>query len=286
MADVTYQINYDPNEPTLQDELLERRFKAKDIKGVSYAMLNYWNEKGFLFQKQKPGEWRKFNFVEMTWVYMLNELRELNVELKTVVPAIKNAFEITGAKWGLHPETGDFISGAGINAQGKPDSPVPVLINPARYGFYIEFAIANKSALTVRIYPGAKVAIQTSDTIDENEYLKEMMDFSKSFTSISMSGVIAKALGDKEIPTIKALGLLSENELLLLKYLRNDELKEVLVRYAEGEPYMLELTSEMSVSDKNVRLFEMMQSPYEEITLKTNGGKTYAFERTTKMKLK
>jgi hypothetical protein len=283
MADITYKIDYDPNEPTLGDELLERRFKAKDIKGVSYAMLNYWNEKGFLFQKQKQGEWRKFNFIEMTWVYLLNELRELNVELKTVVPAIKDAFEITGAEWGFHPATGAFVSPVGYE---KLETPIPTLINPARYGFYIEFAIEHKSALTVRIYPGSEVVIQTSDTIDEDEYLTEMMDFSKSFISISMSGVIAKALGDKEIPTIKALGLLSENELLLLKYLRNNELKEVLVRYAEGEPHMLELTSEMSLSDKNVRLFEMMQSPYEEITLKTNGGKTYGFVRTTKMKLK
>ncbi|TDW99728.1 MerR family transcriptional regulator [Dinghuibacter silviterrae] len=276
----------DPNEPTVDDILRLRMFTAKDVTGVSYAVLNYWNEKGFLLETQKAGEWRKFNFYELAWVYMLNELRELNVELKTLIDPLKNAFrprsfiETEGVEVQHHElpaETKEKLKGWKVAYDPS---------YPHGFTYSVWFAIEDKSLLTVRIYGGQEVEVLTSDTLDEDEYALKMMDNSRSFISISLSGIIAKMLGDKDTPTLQKLGILSENELTLLKYLRNNELQSVNIRYSKGEPVLLELKSWTNLEDKNRRLLEVLQSPYDELTFKTNGGKNYGFVRTHKIKLK
>lgn len=282
---ITYKI--DLNEPTADDMLQERVFQKKDIPGVSYAMLNYWNKEGFLLDTHKSGAWRKFNYYELAWVYMLNELRELNIELKTIIEPLKAAF--TGKSF-------EEMEGVEVTTYEIPEETREKLrtweiapIDPAYsvgFQFYVWFAVENKSLLTVRIYSGSKVEILTSDSFDQEQYTLQMTDYSRSFISLSLSGILAKMLGDKDIPTLQSLNILSDNELTLLKFLRNNDLQNVSIKYLKGEPVSLELKTWTDMTDQNKRILEIFQSPYEEITFKTNGGKTYGFVRTQKIKLK
>lgn len=276
---VTYEVMGDKDIPPI---LLERRFTAKDVMpNVSYRMLNYWHDQGFLLETGPSGEWRRFNFFEVTWVHMLDELRRLHVELKDTVLPLKLAF--------VDPNIQEIIlenrEQLSKEQQNKLMGGIKV---PPAFIWLVWWAFEDKSLLTVRIYEGGKCKVVTPDSEPEDEDRDGLLilDFSKSFISISISDIMARVIGDWDFDTLVTYDLLDPNELKLLRLLKGNDLKEVTVKYKDGRPHIMEISTEEGPDSAYARrLLQLMQSPYEEITGVTNGGETCSFIRTKKVKL-
>lgn len=78
-------------------EFLDARFTLKDLKIITYRTINYWDEAGFLLRKRRKTDkgWRRFSLIEFLWIKLLDEIRELNIPIETVV---KNLFTCLGHK--------------------------------------------------------------------------------------------------------------------------------------------------------------------------------------------
>src|SRR5688572_23798759 len=61
-------------------ELLKDLFTLKDFsKEITQRKLNAWHNEDLLLEKSDRGKWRKFNFVEYSWIQVVNELRKFEI---------------------------------------------------------------------------------------------------------------------------------------------------------------------------------------------------------------
>ena len=72
-------------------ELLKDVFTLKDFsKEITQRKLNAWHNEDLLLDKSDKGKWRKFNFVEYSWIQVVNELRKFEIGY-TIIRKLKES---------------------------------------------------------------------------------------------------------------------------------------------------------------------------------------------------
>lgn len=263
-------------------------FTNKDLENISYRTINYWDEKGYLTGEKNVSGWRKFDFVQLLWIQVLESFRKLGVSLDVVVPAIFTAF-------GYIPDNGEkekqeLLEGLKGEQQKKVKELIGNYINfQSTFRFYVLCALSAKVSISIRYYPDGRCKVikgitSTSTPEEIQQYLKES---TLTHVSISINELIKEFIISKDIETIDSVSIVSENELELIRHLRNKDVSEVNVFLDKGEPVRLDIKDAIIDNEElNKRVYEYLGSPYQKIEFKTSGGKTATFERTTTIKLK
>lgn len=73
----------------LKQSLRERRFSVGET-DVAYRVINYWEEKRLLPKRGKDEGWRKFSFVELIWLKVIQRLRNYGIPISTIKATKKN----------------------------------------------------------------------------------------------------------------------------------------------------------------------------------------------------
>lgn len=61
--------------------------------GESYRVINHWNEKGLLLRQEGRGNgWRKFSYVDLMWLSVIQELRRFGLSLETIKAVKQSLF--------------------------------------------------------------------------------------------------------------------------------------------------------------------------------------------------
>ncbi len=262
-------------------------FTNKDLRDITYRTINYWDEKGYLTgEKNSAGKWRKFDFIQLVWIQVLDSLRKMGVSIDVIVPAI---FQALGyIQESSEEEKMKLLDGLSEEQQNTISNMYGNYMNfQTTFRFYVLYAIFLKKEVSIRYYSDGSCAIVKGITKDSDS--KAIKDFiqknSGSHIAISLNEIIKQFIAEKDIEQIENVSVLSENELELLQHLRKKDVTEVRVFLEEGEPIRLDVKDTMEDESMNKRVYEYLFSPYQKIEFKTKGGKTAYFERITTYKL-
>ena len=282
----------------LEKKIKEKRFTVKDI-GVGYRWIDHWNSKGLLIGNYEAKKWRKFNLIEFVWLKIIIKMREFNLDLDTV-KSVKDILDLD--------ITGDDIMGMTDNsvmeiiphiAPSNLESATRKLLKKKE----VQEKIKQFSKKLIEIFIMDILTLYNYHSILINpngeilpvkysylEVYSDLIEFKKlikkSYVSISITEILRDFIIEKDIDlnNKKRIAILTEEESLVLKAIRQDGLKSVIVKFDnENKMNLLEEIKEKRI-DKASRLFEMiMTKGYQDITIKTQNGEIVYCENKKKI---
>lgn len=282
---------------TLEERIKERRFTVKDI-GVHYRWIDHWHTEGLLIGNYEQRKWRKFNLIEYVWLKIIIKMREFNLSLETV-RSVKEILEtdITGVDF-LKLDDNSLIE---IIPKVAPSDMETVTRN-----FLKEQEIQEKikqfhiklielyimDILTLYSYHSILINSHGEIVPIKYSYIELYSDkiefknfITKSYVSISITEILREFILEKDIDinNAKRIAILTDEESIVLKTIRQDDLKSVLIKFDKNKKInLLEDIKEKKI-DKVVRLFELiMAKGYQDITIKTQNGEIVYCENKTK----
>lgn len=280
-----------PLDMGLYELLMENRFTVKDIRdlnsSLTYRTINHWAENKYLLSQKNEGDWRKFNFVEYIWFLFLNELRELNVSFKDILPVIF-------LELGISYDERDNLDESQLKKLRKMSwdkfiTHISKATAMENFCWELVKIISYKTPVTLRflgdqliyIYGNpAYQGIKFKPYLEKYRQQVEQSNFHSSI-SISLDSLIKDFIDKKDLDNISDLNLLTKQEVEIIEQVRNGELKEVTIFMEDGKPTRMKLTDEINNVDSAKRIQENFFTDYQACEYVTNGGTTYSMRRTT-----
>ncbi|MEI8224493.1 MAG: MerR family transcriptional regulator [Bacteroidota bacterium] len=282
---------------TLQKRIKEKKFTVQDI-GVDYRWIDHWHSKGLLIGNYEDRKWRKFNLIEYVWLKMIIKMRGFNLSLETV-KSVKDKLDID--------ITGDDLMKMSENSLMEIIPQIaPSDLESAARDLLREKEVQEKIMLTrinlielfimdiLTLYSYYSILINPDGEIIPIKYsylelYSDKMEFknfiTKSYVSISITEILRDFIEEKDIDlnNKKRLAILTEEESMVLKAIRQDDLKSVIIKFDnDNKMNLLEEIKEERI-DKASRLFEMiMTKGYQDITIKTQNGEIVYCENKRK----
>jgi hypothetical protein len=232
--------------------------------------------------------WKKFNLIEYVWLKMIISMREFNIGLETV----KKVKEMLDYDFTVD----DFLK---MNDNSLLDI-IPKIVpsnleSAARkilkekevqenikhthmnvLELYIMDILTLYSYYSILINPNGEIIPIKYSYLEMYSDKIEFKDFiSKSYVSISITETLKDFIVEKDIDLNykKRLAILTDEESIVLKTIRQDDLKSVIIKFdSDNKINLLEEIKEKKI-DKASRLFELiMAKGYQDITIKTQSG--------------
>lgn len=282
--------------PELLLSCTTKNFTIKDV-GVTHRWITHWDDQGLLPEKNKEGKWRKFNLVEYVWLKMIIKLRSFNVPLEI----IKNVRETL-----LDPITFDKLLSDEVRELAiqttldqSPDvsrEQVEEILNKS------DFSQASIHILQMFILDALLVKNHFAIFIDlegnwipfKEGYVEEfsknedyMRVYYSSHISISITEILSEFITEHSENVIhKKLRLVTDEEMEVIRALREEKVVSVRVRINEKSEIELIETTREEKADNAKRLSDLiLNNGYQDITVKTQNGKVILCRNTRKLKL-
>lgn len=229
----------------LQKIIRARNYTVKET-GISYRVINHWDEKGIL-----PGDfalsgegWRKFSFVEIVWLRIVVELRKFGLPLETI-SRIKEHVMIWSDEDQTYP--------------------------------WFEYFVAKTPNSVLDGYLVAR-ADGTADLVFSRAIEREkIIRGSRSFILISFKEVFQSI----KIPTVKPESLfsLSDDEIDVLGVIRSGEVDKITLKLKEG--IMKSIDTSKTVSGSNMKTIKedlSASGDYADVISKFESGQEQSAE--------
>jgi hypothetical protein len=288
----------------LFDLLRERVFLKTEI-DIVYSDLVNWERSNLLSigGDSDKGDWKKLNYIEYTWIKIIQELRQFGfnydeiqlyktelfsqINLEQIIEASrldsKNVEQQLGSEALEKLNTfsdKDYDKNSNIGLSIFENIIVNAIISGKKWSF-----------LFFKEIPGFCFPISTEvfwgfDLLDKPEIPLELL--SKTFLSVSLSDIISNFLVDGENSfQERTISILTKNEHKLLKHIRKgyNDVKSVKIRFKNNQMDMIEVTSIKKVKLESRLLEYIKKGDYQSISIDTVDGKIVNFENTQKIKL-
>jgi DNA-binding transcriptional MerR regulator len=237
----------------IREKLQERRFTVGDT-GVTYRVINHWEEKGLIPEgfRQTDKGWRKFSFVEMVWFEVLDQFRDFGFSLEDLKD-IKDAVLDWNEKTKSYP----------------------------LFEFYVVKAFLSEDDPNILHFSDGNSAIGTLADIEVNKIF---------FGSRSVAQVSLKAILQNLGFSVTKQGLLmniSDPEVDLISAVRDEDVSKVVIKNKKGKIHEIE-TSEMIAENPNLRSItkEIEDSDtFADVIMKFSGGKAQSVEVKKKKRM-
>ncbi len=293
--------------PELTNAIIQERFKAIDT-GVHPKLLADWNRKGLLLGEHTKNKRHMFTLAEFVWIKLIEKMREYNFSSEFILEFrnslvqnvkidpldIVNSPVMIEAVVSMMPSE---LQPMVRLALAQPDM-VKKMMDAIPFDMskltpldaYVLFTLVVRKPLSMLLDHSGSGAMFSpvmfeESSIGQDEFYSML---AKTHVSISITEAVAASLAIAPIEKItEGLRFLSPSEVEVFSSLRKEGVTSVKIRMDNnGEMDLLEVTSREKV-DKSVRLMEMMLSGgYQDIVVKTQGGKVIHCENTVKVKLK
>ncbi len=288
--------NQKPLDGSLFDTLMEKQFTMKDLldlnTGITYRTINHWAEKGYLLSENKEGDWRKFSFAEYIWILLLNEVREMEVSFKNILPSLFIGMGIPdNEEYEMDEQQMEKLRQLPFERLIKKVSPELVLES---FCWLLVTIISYKTPITVRFFKGGNYSLIYGNPVYHGLTIKSFLDEYKRRTeesnfessiSISIDSLIKDFIDKKSIDNISSLKILTDQEIEILNQVRSGQLKEITIFMEDGKPDRIQLIDEENNADIAKRIKEDFFSDYQSCQYITNGGKSHTLKRITSKKL-
>ncbi len=296
------------NNPTttdsLQNLLRERVFLKTEI-DIVYSDLVNWERYNLLSigGDSEKGDWKKLNYIEYTWVKIIQELRQYGFTYDEILTYKTELFrQFTGEQIieASKIDSKKVEQELGVETLEKLNSISDAIheenvnIGITMFENIIACAIINGgkwSFLFFKEIPGLFVPISTEvfrgfELKDKSEIPMELL--SKTFLSVSLSDIVSNFLVDGgNFYHERTVSVLTKNEHKLLKHIRGayNDIKSVKIRFKNSQMEMIEVSTLKKVKLESRLLEHIKKGDYQTISVDTVDGKIVKFENTQKIKL-
>lgn len=288
----------------LIDLLRERVFLKTEI-DIVYSDLVNWERYNLLCigGDSTKGDWKKLNYIEYTWVKIIQELRQYGFNYDDILTYKIELFRQINLEQIIEAsriDSKNVVQQLGsevlekLNVILDSDYDDNFNIGISFFESIIADAIIGSekwSLLFFKEMPGfcfpiSSKTIRGFDLIDKPEIPMQLL--SKTFLSVSLSDIISNFLvyGDNSFQE-RTISILTKDEHKLLKQIRKgyNDLKSVKIRFKNNQMDMIEVSSIKKVKLESRLLEYIKKGDYQTISIDTVDGKIVNFENTQKIKL-
>jgi len=232
--------------------LTDKKYTIQDTE-TTYRVVNNWSSAGLLEEnRENHNQWRKFNIVDLVWLYIITELRKLGFPLEKIRKARETLF-YTGQ---------------------NPKKIIPLL------DIYIIQALERKPVHLIILEDGqAMLALE-----DEYNLSKEYLSLTTSHIIISLNRIVQKLFTRKDLsPIYEHSAILTREELNLFFLARSGEYEKIIVSYRNGKAESFMGTQTIQNHERIGQILK--EHDYQDITIVKEKGKVIKIKRVVKKKL-
>jgi DNA-binding transcriptional MerR regulator len=265
----------------------------------------YWMKKGLVpYQDEVAEGWRKFSFLECTWLKVILQFRALGVSIEKI-KVIKEALfdpiryleemnkkiNTPEASSEFHPEVIEAFTSA-------DDQELLSLLEEEKRCLFSDLilsALLHQKGFGIYLTAGGVLGLSelANITVGKEPY-KFLQDLeglmNTSFILVNVWPIVMDLLFIDGIKVKNALesSILSKEEMFLLGLIRSGQFKEILIKMDEtGAPIQLELKKEGISQEVLHKVYHYLKKgKFEHIQLKTRDGQLIQYSETQVVKLR
>ena len=247
--------------------ITKESLSVKDT-GINYRVINHWDEMGLIrFARKSTEGYRKFSFVDFVWIKVVNELREFGVKLPDIKKITTDLYEPLPMKEFLE----NFAQNLSIlnEYEGKEE-----LIDFIKSGEYkdadyslfqfnylqvlIAEAIATRKPISIFLFKNG----EWFPFIHEREglYPEELL-YKKEYAShiaVSLTDIIFRHIVEDELTMyLEGIHIFTDNELSVIKILKDEDYNKITVYLKEGEP--IEISQGKESAERIMKIIRLKQ---------------------------
>lgn len=221
---------------------------------VTYRVVNHWDESNLMPDGVVAGGWRKFNYVEMTWLRIVQHLRDFGMPLKLILKAKEGIID-----W--HKDTDSY----------------------PHFEYYVAAGLISDLDTYVAVAKDGRAGLVSADEIP---LLKFANNGPLDLVLISIKGII-KAFGIKNIPDPELTLTIGKKEGEIFAVL-DGENKEVKVGMKNRAINDVETTQSLPVKDSFKEIDKKFKNSkfFGEVTIKYENGVQQSREVRTRRRFK
>jgi DNA-binding transcriptional MerR regulator len=255
IADFSTYLQDTKGEFKTTKEILNKRQYTVGKTNISYRNINHWGASGLLPEgvKDDGTGWRKFTFIEVVWVKILERLREFGFSIEKIAKARDTAME-----WDANTDS------------------YPI------FEYYVIKAWASKADPYVVFLIDGTAEVLTSAEIEK----QKVFSGSNDLLVISLKSVL-KEMGRNPLKPYMLFEL-SDKEVDLLSEIRLEGNKEVKVKVKNGHLDEIEMTKMYPEAPplEDINRDLKKGGAFAEVVTKYEGGKKQSAEVKTKKRWK
>ena len=262
--------------------LNQELFSLKDLQ-INKRVIGHWDTENILrFNKGDSTKHRRYSFIDLVWLRMVTELREMGVGLEVIRKAKEYLFKETPNKEIFrklkdNPEKLEAIQDEYARNE------LTTFLNSEEFekmdpqsGYSTFFlllfeTINNKTLISIKIFlDGFVLPVYGNDYSNYTTDALERIIYDTHIT-VSISKIIKEFLANSEsayvLPKLKILGI---NELKLLEIINSGEYEAVTINFKNKKMKSLLLVKEQDVKKKLVDI--LTENAYQDIVIKSHAG--------------
>lgn len=275
--------------------MFREEYTLKALGGnISARVLQNWYEKGLLPYEKSKGKYHHFNFIELIWLFIVEELRSFGMSLENIRRVKEQLFEEYDLDGFIAPL--DKIGALDIlrvfnNVEDKDVEAYNdwydqykrnIIVKPLEE--YIPLKVTKLTDLYVllvtHILLADRVFITISSKGDVTSY--SAIEFNELSTDLGqdtkiilpLSKFFNKYLKDhRNLDFLSETGIINKNEAELLDKIHNGFYKEIKITFADTEIKDIKYKEEVKNTNYELLAKIIARKEYQDITIKTENGK-------------
>ena len=293
------------NRDKLMDILEQEHFKISDL-GVTSRVFSNWKIKNII-PKVDERQWVRLNLFEYFWIQIIKDLRALGLPLKLIAQVKDQLFFRLTLREVYFDEKGDFRDdvlrqSAGIISEqeyeqfksdminNRDDENVSSFLNasiPLFYGIVIS-VLLDHADIKLTINQDGEIDFIKEDHKMINEVNKAIK--TGPLVILSLKRYVYMLMSEPtQVSTAQQLGLLNEVESEVIKAMRENNLKELVINFdPKGNHKDLTYTWEKSINQEDMEnvLNQFLGKKHVSLAMKSNDGKTVQYEYQNRKRIK
>lgn len=279
-------------------KIAEKNFSPKDL-GITSRTIAHWKIKELLPLTDKERKWQRFDFVEYLWLRFVQDFRKLGCSLETIKKIKDVMFTPIDIQVDEHKmELDKSADITGLDSEQKKSmieevkagslnniSELKAILNVFGSLLVNTLLMKNKNN-GIMVTAAGDVFFWTDDVLQKDKKLISVFNTPHIF--IPFTYYIYQFIDDasKEL-FLTPLEILDENELLVLRALRNKDYKELIIKPPDPKSGTDKTFEIITVRDGDLtpeqqkEITEILQlKNYQSITLKKRSNTQIYFERS------
>ena len=283
--------------PGEYETLFSDKFALVDL-DISARVLMHWSKSGLLPDKEKEGRKHKFNFFELIYLYILQDLRDIGYSIeriKSVKQQLLTKFHTKDLITLISGSSIDELEKHGYDVKlfrlilknkeeiiqqsdelpewiSRTDVLTNIILSALIQKLDIRLVIMQNGIIHLQ-HPNQHGMIPVESYSYSPHIVIPLIRYLTRFISIS-----------KYAELVTSFNILNERELFILKLVREGKYKEVSIRFGNKEEMTLTMTEEIKAQNAT-RLSEILaKGEYQDLQVKSQEGTVSYSTLTTKKK--
>ena len=275
----------------LYAEIVKPNFYLKDI-GITARVLAHWKENELLPpSKSEDLGWNRFDFAEYIWIRIIQDLRKFGMSL----PKIKKVKEylLAGIDTNVNRPTQQEIldfkeQGLNLTELSEDEKEQLVAMLSENSGFEaMKSFVSHHRKIEMMVFTSIIYRLKIGILIGKDGLISDWMGvdnesyenaYSRTELFISISDIIFEFMNDEtKEKYLLPLKLMTELELKVLRAIRRNDLKEVIIKFPIGskreDKKMITVKEVQFTEQQKEILYNILgKREYMNISIKTNSG--------------